>query len=106
MCCVVMQLVPRLLPHFMLDNTPGLQSKFDEPTYLDEGEEMFREKFSENLQMVEDIITQVGSDSPQKKKSSEFTGFKKFLFGSLEALDIDVSDYLGRLSSRPVWSLC
>ena len=45
--------------------------------------------------MVEDIISSVGSDNQLEKKSSEYTGFKKFLFGSLEALDINVSDYLG-----------
>ena len=46
--------------------------------------------------MVEDIISSVGNDNQLEKKSSEYTGFKKFLFGSLEALDINVSDYLGK----------
>ena len=61
------------------------------------GEEMFREKFSENLQMVEDIITTFGDENTLEKSSQEATGFKKFLFSSLEALDIDVSDYVGKI---------
>ena len=60
------------------------------------GEEMFREKFSENLQMVEDIITTFGDENSLEKSAQEATGFKKFLFSSLEALDIDVSDYVGK----------
>ena len=55
-----------------------------------------REKFSENLQMVEDIITSFGDDGNQLTKSKESTGFQKFLFSSLETLDIDVSDYIGK----------
>jgi len=81
----------------MNSDSPGLKAKFDDPNYLLEGEQMFKDKFSENLQMVEDIISSVGNDNQLEKKSSEYTGFKKFLFGSLEALDINVSDYLGGL---------
>ena len=57
---------------------------------------LVREKFSENLQMVEDIITSFGDDENQLTKSKESTGFQKFLFSSLETLDIDVSDYIGK----------
>merc|ERR1712083_559966 len=91
------KMVPRILPFFMNSDSPGLKAKFDDPNYLKEGEQMFKDKFTENLQMVEDIIASVGNDNQLEKKSSEYTGFKKFLFGSLEALDINVSDYLGGL---------
>merc|ERR1719188_927229 len=37
--------------------SPEMKSKSEEPSYYTDGEAMFREKFSENLQMVEDIIT-------------------------------------------------
>lgn len=73
----------------------SLDAKFDDPNYVSNGEEMFREKFSENLQMVEDIISSFG-DEDKLQKSKESTGFQKFLFSSLEALDIDVSDYIGK----------
>ena len=56
-----------------------------------------REKFSENLQMVEDIISSFGDEGSQLEKSQEYTGFQKFLFTSLETLDIDISDYIGIL---------
>ena len=46
--------------------------------------------------MVEDIITSFGDDGDQLTKSKESTGFQKFLFSSLETLDIDVSDYIGK----------
>ena len=46
--------------------------------------------------MVEDIITSFGDDENQLTKSKESTGFQKFLFSSLETLDIDVSDYIGK----------
>merc|ERR1711936_570897 len=82
--------------------TPDRKSKFSDPDYLPEGEKMFREKFSENLQMVEDIITTFGDENTLEKSSQEATGFKKFLFSSLEALDIDVSDYVGNLELRSI----
>ena len=75
--------------------SPERKSKFADPAFLPEGEKMFREKFSENLQMVEDIITTIGDENQLEKSTSEATGFKKFLFSSLEALDIDVTDYIG-----------
>ena len=76
--------------------SPGQKSKFSDPQYLPEGEEMFREKFSENLLMVEDIITTFGDENKLEKSAKEAKGFKKFLFTTLEAMDIDVSDYIGR----------
>merc|ERR1719284_1255675 len=77
--------------------SPEMKSKSEEPNYYTDGEALFREKFSENLQMVEDIITSFGDDGDQLTKSKESTGFQKFLFTSLETLDIDVSDYIGGL---------
>merc|ERR1719438_373777 len=35
--------------------SPEMKSKSEEPSYYTDGEAMFREKFSENLQMVESI---------------------------------------------------
>ena len=57
-----------------------------------------REKFVENLKMVEDIV-EAAEDNTLERKSQDYTGFKRFLFGSLEALDINVSDYIGQLFS-------
>merc|ERR1711874_580777 len=71
----------------------------------DTGEKMVREKFSENLQMVEDIITTIGDENQLEKSTSEATGFKKFLFSSLEALDIDVTDYIGNLEMNSIKQL-
>merc|ERR1712117_865669 len=96
--------VPRLLPIFMVNSNPETKSKFSDPNYVTDGEEMFREKFSENLQMVEDIISSFG-DEDKLQKSKESTGFQKFLFSSLEALDIDVSDYIGGLELQSIKQL-
>ena len=82
---------------FMLDSSPETKSKFADPNYVTDSEAMFREKFSENLQMVEDIITSFGDDTDRVEKSQEYSGFQKFLFTSLETLDIDVSDYIGTI---------
>lgn len=84
---------------FMIDSNADTKSKFDDPNYLPDGEELFREKFSENLQMVEDIITSF-SDDDHVLKSQESSGFQKFLFTSLEALDIDVTDYIGKTQTN------
>ena len=35
-------------------------------------------------------------DGQSLTKSSDFTGFKKFLLGCLEALDIDISRFMGK----------
>ena len=48
---MILQLVPRILPFFMNNDAPGLKAKFDDPNYLQEGEQMFRDKFSEYLQV-------------------------------------------------------
>ena len=49
--------------------------------------------------MVEDIVV-ASEDNSLERMSQEYTGFKKFLFGSLEALDINVSDYIGDIKSK------
>ena len=46
--------------------------------------------------MVEDIISSLGDEDKLTKSAKESTGFKRFLFSSLEALDIDVTDYIGK----------
>ena len=104
----------------MNSDSPNLKAKFDDPNYLQEGEKLFIDKFTENLQviksvinflktdffqMVEDIISTSEDGSLLAKKSKEYTGFKKFLFGSLEALDINVSDYIGKKVSQMILSL-
>ena len=52
------------------------------------------------VQVVEDVIETL--DGSPVKKSSEYTGFKKFLFGCLESLNIDVSSFMGELEVEPV----
>ena len=37
-------------------------------------------------------------DGQSLTKSTDYTGFKKFLLGCLEALDLDVSRFMGELS--------
>merc|ERR1711983_743730 len=36
--------------------SPEMKSKSEEPNYYTDGEAMFREKFSENLQMVRTLL--------------------------------------------------
>merc|ERR1712165_160577 len=102
---VFVTLLPKLVPRLMVMMSPERKSKFSDPAFLPEGEKMFREKFSENLQMVEDIITTFGDENQLEKSTSEATGFKKFLFSSLEALDIDVMDYIGNLEMNSIKQL-
>lgn len=52
--------------------------------------------------MVEDIVS-AAEDNTLERKSQDYTGFKRFLFGSLEALDINVSDYIGQLFQVDQW---
>merc|ERR1711994_516180 len=102
---VFVTLLPKLVPRLMVFMTPERKSKFSDPAFLPEGEKMFREKFSENLQMVEDIITTFGDENQLEKSTAEATGFKKFLFSSLEALDIDLTDYIGNLEINSIKQL-
>jgi len=98
------KMVPRLMPYFLGSASAEVKSRFSDPGYLIESEEVFREKFVENLRMVEDIVT-AAEDNTLERKSQDYTGFKRFLFGSLEALDINVSDYIGGLEVRSVQRL-
>ena len=56
-------------------------------------------KFVENLLMVDNIVV-ASEDNSLERMSQDYTGFKKFLFGSLEALDINVSDYIGEIKYK------
>merc|ERR1712227_687788 len=98
------KMVPRLMPYFLGSTAPEVKSRFSDPQYLLENEEVFREKFVENLKMVEDIV-EAADDNTLERKSQDYTGFKRFLFGSLEALDINVSDYIGGLEVKSVQKL-
>lgn len=51
------------------------------------------ENFNLHDQIIEDIVDTI--DGQSLTKSSDYTGFKKFLLGCLEALDIDVSRFMG-----------
>merc|ERR1712109_290716 len=97
-------MVPRLMPYFLGSAAPEVKSRFSDPQYLLENEDVFREKFVENLKMVEDIV-EAAEDNTLERKSQDYTGFKRFLFGSLEALDINVSDYIGGLEVKSVQKL-
>ena len=48
------------------------------------------------VQIIEDIVDTV--DTQEVTKSDDFTGFKKFLLGCLEALDIDISRFMGKIN--------
>merc|ERR1719400_2651384 len=94
----------------MYSASPEMKAKFDEPDYIRENEILLKEKFSEYFKIIEDIIETL--DGSPVKKSSEYTGFKKFLFGSLEAVDLEVGPlhHLGRIargedSSSPLYSM-
>merc|ERR1719479_478495 len=47
------KMVPRLMPYFLGSATAEVKSRFSDPQYFLESEEVFREKFVENLKMVE-----------------------------------------------------
>lgn len=46
------------------------------------------------FQIIEDIVETFNGES--LKKSSEYTGFQRFLLGCLESLDIDVTKFIGK----------
>lgn len=45
------------------------------------------------FQIIENIVETFNGESI--KKSSEYSGFQKFLIGCLESLDIDVTQFIG-----------
>ena len=45
------------------------------------------------FQIIEDIVETFNGDSI--KKSTDYTGFPRFLIGCLESLDIDVTKFIG-----------
>merc|ERR1712037_1007870 len=98
------KMVPRLMPYFLGSASAEVKSRFSNPQDLAATEELFREKFIENLKIVEDVVM-AAEDNTLERKSQDYTGFKRFLFGSLEALDINVSDYIGGLEVRSVQRL-
>merc|ERR1712154_420406 len=65
------KMVPRLMPYFLGSASAEVKSRFSDPQYL--------------LESEEDIVS-AAEDNTLERKSQDYTGFKRFLFGSLEAL--------------------
>ena len=100
----------------MVNSQPEIRAKFDSPDFVENNEAMLKEEFSKyfqvrnpgqpsdlrivtfivNNQIIEDIVDTI--DGQSLTKSTDYTGFKKFLLGCLEALDLDVSRFMGELS--------
>ena len=95
----------------MVNSQPEIRAKFDSPDFVENNEAMLQDEFSKYFQVrnsvqpshrrtvtnydqiIEDIVETI--DGQSLTKSSDYTGFKKFLLGCLEALDIDVSRFMG-----------
>merc|ERR1711936_22054 len=97
---LVPKLLPRILPVFMANSKPEIQAKFDSPDFVENNEVMLKEEFSKYFQIIEDIVDTV--DRQSLTKSSDYTGFKKFLLGCFEALDIDISRFMGDIELSKV----
>jgi len=95
------KLVPRLMPFFFLGQPQQVRERFSDPDFYTENEELFRSKFTEYMRMLEDVVIKA-EDGSFERDRKEFTGTKKFFFGLLEALDVDVSDYVGGLEVESV----
>merc|ERR1712029_499530 len=86
-----------------MNSAPEVKAKFDAPDFVENNEEMLKEEFSNYFQIIEDIVTSFNGEPLQK--SSEYSGFQKFLLGCLESLDIDVTKFIGQLELRRVQQL-
>ena len=100
----------------MANSQPEIRAKFDSPDFVENNEAMLKEEFSKYFQVrnpaqpshrrivtfivlyqiIEDIVDTI--EGQALTKSDDYTGFKKFLLGCLESLDIDVSRFMGELS--------
>merc|ERR1711997_565647 len=97
---IVPKLLPRILPALMVNSQPEIRAKFDSPDFVENNEAMLQEEFSKYFQIIEDIVDTI--DGQSLTKSSDYTGFKKFLLGCLEALDIDISRFMGEIEISKV----
>merc|ERR1719391_84557 len=100
---LIPKLLPRVMPVFMMNSAPEVRAKFDAPDFVENNEEMLKEEFSNYFQIIEDIVTSFNGEPLQK--SSEYSGFQKFLLGCLESLDIDVTQFIGDLELERVQQL-
>merc|ERR1712179_453830 len=92
---LIPKLLPRIMPVFMTNSAPEIKAKFDTPDFVENNEEMLKDEFIKYFQIVEDIVDTF--DGTGLKKSSEYSGFQRFLLGCLESLDIDVTRFIGSL---------
>merc|ERR1712025_712631 len=92
---LIPKLLPRIMPVFMTNSAPEIKAKFDSPDFVENNEEMLKEEFTKYFQIVEDIVDTF--DGTGLEKSSEYSGFQRFLLGCLESLDIDVTRFFGSL---------
>merc|ERR1712062_551582 len=97
---IVPKLLPRILPALMVNSKPEIRAKFDSPDFVENNEAMLKDEFSKYFQIIEDIVDTI--EGQALTKSDDYTGFKKFLLGCLESLDIDVSRFMGEIEISKV----
>ncbi|XP_023327167.1 uncharacterized protein LOC111700477 isoform X2 [Eurytemora carolleeae] len=97
MVAMIPKLVPRIMPSLISRMNPeaGL-SRFNDPTYLLELENSFRDKFAENLRMVVDILEEEQNGGIEKKERSGEEGrLATLITSTLDTINVDISDFDG-----------
>merc|ERR1712126_311232 len=89
------KMVPRIMPSLISRVSPNTQaSRFDDESYLYEMENMFRNKFADNLRIVVDILEE-GRTGQVKNRSGEEGRLARLITSTLETINVDISDFDG-----------
>lgn len=89
------KLVPRLMPQIISRVSPQTEtSRFAEEDYMYEMETMFRQKFSNNLRMVVDILNEERTGEAQERTGEEGR-LARLITSTLDTINVDISDFDG-----------
>eukprot|EP00088_Acartia_fossae_P035783 TRINITY_DN36902_c0_g1_i1.p1 TRINITY_DN36902_c0_g1~~TRINITY_DN36902_c0_g1_i1.p1 ORF type:complete len:180 (-),score=39.65 TRINITY_DN36902_c0_g1_i1:311-820(-) len=90
---MIPKIVPRMMPRVMTKMYPGVSvSRFDDVNYIHHVEDMFREKFAQNLMIVVDILDEEKYGLKKERYGREGQ-LARIINTSLHALNIDVRQF-------------
>ena len=93
MVTMIPKIVPRLMPKMMTKMYPGVSvSRFDDVNYVHSVEDMFRDKFAQNIMIVVDILDEE-KYGIKKARFGQEGQLAKIIKTALHSLNIDIRQF-------------
>lgn len=100
---VVVTLLPKIVPRVMpalVPESANLREKFDDEDYVKEVENMFREKFLQNLDAIESLVNAWKNNALDQDKYGGILSKEDFFVGDTEGFQNDILEAIRFLQDR------